>query len=588
MKDPILSPEETINTLLSEIVTDERNGRALLTSKWVELWNLYRTRPLRVQGDDGWQSKLNDGRVFEIIETVGAYFRNALFYSDNWVELESREPGLGDVLPLASAYFRDCLNNSNLWRELRVATTQLLLTGFTGMRVYWDDEEGLKFEALNTTDVYIESGRRYDSKYSYVFREYCLTKPEFMDWADNDLFNELSEEAEDAFERYAEYRRNEKGNWITESNALNQTEVVEVIEFYDPVEGCLYRTIDDKVLHEEEGVDECPWLISCLFETPNDAYSASLVDSSIGLILENNILMNRRLDNIAVSVDNMWLFVDDGATDPSQIRTRPGAVITVARPDVLQPLHPPSNNFNVTYQEASVLDAKIDRNIGTGAMISANTYRTGERVTAQEIQSVKEAGGNRLTDVYELYEKSLIIPLLKRAYKLVRESTKKPQVVKRKGSKPNVYDYFELLPEDLRNDYSLRITASQNVINRDRHISLITEFVTLVGSVPQFAELVEWSAVFQDLLMKFGFDDPSRYLKQAQESPAPAPANPLEAMSQGLQGIGGEAYGQALKEKVAGGELPNTIRTLMGQPPTGEVDPAEDSAITAGMMMPTA
>jgi Bacteriophage head to tail connecting protein len=579
---------ERNNSLVADIVTDERNARNGLTTKWIELWNLYRTKPLRVQGDDGWQSKLNDGRVFEIIETVGAYFRIALFYSDNWVELESREPGLGDVVPLASTYFRDCLNASNLWRELRVATTQLLLTGFSAMRVYWNnDDDCLAFESLNACDVYIESGRRYDPKLSYVFREYQLTEAEFVDWANSDMFNELADDAADAFHRYSTYRRNTQGNWIHDTGQVSSSEVVEVVEFYDPIDGCLYRCVEDVLLHEEEGIKECPWLISCLFETPNEAYGASIVDSSIGLILENNILMNRRLDNIAVSVDNMWLFVDDGATDPSQIRTRPGAVITVARPDVLQPLHPPSNNFNVTYQEASVLDTKIDRNIGTGAMISANTYRSGERVTAQEIQSVKEAGGNRLTDVYELYEKCFIVPLLKQAYKLVRENTTKAKVVKRKGSRPNVYDYFKVLPDDLRADYGFRVTASQNVINRDRNISLITEFVTLVGSVPQFAELVDWGAMFQDLLMKFGFDDPARYLKPVQEAPAPAPANPMEAMSQGLGNIGGQAYEQALQEKVSGGGLPAIARTMMGQPPPTEPDPAEDAAISAGMMIPT-
>lgn len=585
--DPVTSPEQTINSLISDIVTSERNARAMLNSKWVELWSLYRTKPLRIQGDDGWQSKLNDGRVFEIIETVGAYFRNALFYSDNWVELESREPGLAEVTPLASAYFRDCLNGSNLWRELRVATTQLLLTGFTGVRVFWDDDEGLKFDVLNATDLYIESGRRFDSKYSYAFREYSLNKGEFLDWYESGLFNELNEDPDKAFARYAEINRAKDKNWVSDTGDLNEAEFVEVIEFYDPIDQCLYRIVDEYVLHEEEQVEESPWVIATLFETPEDAYGASIVDSSIGLVLENNILMNRRLDNIAVSVDNMWLFVDDGVTDPASIRTAPGRVITVARPDVLQPLHPPHNNFNVTYQEASVLDAKIDRNIGTGAMISANTYRSGERVTAQEIQSVKEAGGNRLTDVYELFEKALIIPLLQRAYKLVRNSTKKSATVKLKGNRPNVYEYFRLLPEDLRKDYGIRVTASQNVINRDRRISLLTEFVTLVGSVPQFAELMDWGAVFQDLLTGFGFDDPAKYIKQQETPAAPAPANPMEAMQQGLTGIGGEAYGQAMQEKVAGGQMPDALRTLMGQAPTGETDPAEDSAMMAGMMMPT-
>lgn len=573
-----------LNSYLKDLITDEKNSRTALTNKWLELWNLYKTKPLRVQGDDGWQSKLNDGRIFEIVETVGSYFRNAIFFSDAWVDLESNEPGLAEILPLVSAYFRDALNHSNLKRELRVATAQYLLTGNTAMRVFWDDDdEGLKFEAINIYDIFIESCRRYDPQYSYVFRTLCLNRAEFQEWADKGMFNEMSEDADEIFDKFKETTKTDAANF---TSPLVNAEFVEVVEFYDPLEKTLYRCVEDHVMHEETGVDESPWLFAPLFETPEEAYGLSIVDSSLGLVLENNILMNRRLDNIAVSVDNMWLFVDDGVTNPNNIKARPGAVLTVARPDTLTPLRPPANNFSVTYQEASVLDAKIDRNIGTGAMISANTFRTGERVTAEEIQSVKEAGGNRLTDVYEIYENMLIIPLLQRAYKLLRENMKSPATVKFKSNKPKVYEYYQVLPEDLRKDFSVKVAASQHVINRDRNIKRLTDFVTLVGSVPQFAKLVSWDTLFYDLLLNFGFDDPTKFILPKQEPAAPTPTSPLEAMKQGMAEVGGQPFVQALQEKVAGGQLPNTVRTLLGQPPSKEEDPAEDSAVTAAMMMP--
>lgn len=577
------------NQVISTIVSQERNARSALNAKWLELWNLYKTKPLRVQHDAGWHSKLNDGRIFEIIETVGAYFRNALFFSDYWVELESREPGLAEITPLASAYFRDSLNASNFYRELRVATTQLLLLGFSAMRVFWDD--GLKFEALNALNLYIESSRRYDPKFSYVFREHLLNKAEFLEWVAAGWLNKLeAEDAEAAFAKLATTKP--ASNLLSlQSPTTNFHEFVEVVEFYDPIEGSLYRCVDDKVLHEEDGLDYPPWHVAVLFETPEDAYGVSLIDSSLGLVLENNILMNRRLDNIAVSIDNMWLFVDDGVTDPASIKTEPGKVITVARPDSVLPLRPPANNFNITYNEASVLDAKIDRNIGTGAMISANTYRSGERVTAQEIQAVKEAGGNRLTDVYELFEKNFVLPLLHQAYAVLRQHTKSAQVVKRKSNKPGINDYFKILPSDLRKDFSVRITATQSLLNRDRKIKTMTDFLSIVASVPQFNNLVDWQAMFADLLLNFGFDDPTRYvLKQepASDSPQQKPMSALEELNQELTNIGGPAYSLALKEAIAAGKLPDAIRSLIGVSPQQEQDQVQDNAIMAAMAAPQA
>lgn len=577
--------EQTEVNEISSLAQQERMARESINESWIELWRLYKTEPLRIRTDTGWQSKLNDGRTFEIVETVGAYIRNALFYSDYWVELESREPNLAEVLPLASAYFRDCLNGSNFKREFRVYLVQLLLLGFSGMTVEWCDGK-LKFEAVNAYNLYIESSRRYDSKISYCFYEAWLNEADFINRANEGEFNLLNEEPEHAFNRLKTtdnqnyYRNNRR------TAPLATEDFVKVTWFFDPVDSCLFTIVDQELVGEQENVDEPPWLISSLFETPETAYAVSLVDSAIGLVLENNILLNRRLDNMAVSVDNMWLFVDDGVTNPSDIRTEPGKVITVARPDSITPLRPPPNNFNVTYQESSLLDTKIDRNIGTGAMVSANTYRSGERVTAEEISSVKEAGGNRLTDVYEHIENTAIIPLLQRAFKLVKENTKKAKVVKLKSTETNVYNYYKMLPDDLTKDYAVKVTASQNVINRDRNIKRLTDFITLVGGMQQFQAFVDWQNLYQDLLVKFGFDDPTRYMKEQEQAADPSagmPQSPLGEMAAAGAQVGGANLQDAITSTAAAGQLPQMLSNITGQQAPA---PEDLPAITGAMTTP--
>lgn len=567
-------------------IEQERLTRSGLNDKWIQLWHLYKTKPLRVESEGEWHSKLNDGKVFEVVETVGSYIRNALFYSDQWVNLEAREPGLAEIVPIANSFFIDSLNSSNFKREFRVYLVQLLLTGNSAMNVTWDKDLGLIFETLPIHNTYVDSSRRFDSRFSFSYYETQMNYPEFLSmWG---KFNELEiDDPEAAFDTLANSTESEDIEKVNLRDTIKPVSerLINLVQYYCPIEGELYYMVNDVCIGCHE-VKDCPWAFATLFETPESAYGMSLIESSIGMILEDNVLMNRRLDNIAVSVDNMWLFVDDGVTNPEDIRTQPGKVIVVGRPDSLTPLHPPANNFNVTYTEAQMLEQKIDRNIGTGAGISANAYRTGERVTATEIRSVKDAGGNRLTDLYEHVEATAILPILYKAYELLKKNTKKKTIVKlSNNSEPGNAGYFEMLPQDLRYDYRVRLSATQSIINRDRNIQLLTDFLTLTANVPQFQQMINYQNLFYDLLVKFGFDDPGRYIMQQQPSEASTaapeagmPTTPLSEANATMEDIAPGA--NVMQGLQASGQLPELMNQLAtGKPPT-EGEPLDDNMNT--------
>jgi hypothetical protein len=573
------TPEE-----LQAIVSQEKLVRQQLTDKWLSLWTLYKTRPIKVAADDGWQSKLNDGRVFEIVETVGAYLRNALFFSDNWFAIESNEPGLGEVLPLVNSFVVNSLNRSNFRREFTVFITQLLLTGFSAIIPFWDETtDNISFRAINSYDLHIETSQRYDAGSSYSFREVELNEATYVSWCEAGLLDA----SPDDWSAYASSQQErDSDNFINRDTIpVANKESVLVCEYYCPLSKTLTRLIEDEVVWQEE-VDYCPWLVGLLFETPDDSYALSLIDSSLGLILANNILHNRRLDNMALSVDNMWMFVDDGVTNPEDIKSEPGKVLVVGSPDSLVPMRPPANNFNITYQEEQVLDQRIDRNIGT---ISTKSFRTGERVTAEEIKSIKDAGGNRLTDVYEHIEQTIVIPLLYRCLNIFKDNLSKSKIVKLASSKPNVYEYFKLLPEDLTHDFSLKITGTQSVINRDRNISLLTEFLTLVANVPQFQELVDYTNLYTDLLVKFGFDDPQRYLIKPKEGAgeAPQPQTPIQSMAGEAAAIGGSPMAGAVQDIAARGDALELVSSMGGQLPGATSELSPDQAMIAQAQLQT-
>jgi Bacteriophage head to tail connecting protein len=575
--DDLANEGSNYKTMLDNISMEQSN-RTTLNDRWIELWSLYKTLPLRLADEDGsWKSKLNDGRVFEVVETIASYLRSALFFSDSWLELEAREPELGDIMPIVNAFFRDTLNGSNFKREFRIHLRQLLLLGFSGMSVDYVDGK-LVFNTINSYDLYIESTRRFDEN-SYSFRRIYLNKSLFLEMVDN---GELDvDDAEEFWEKRKAGFDISRASWkALDDVAYTEADSVTMIEYWEPIDGILYRLIDDECVGEEE-LDCCPWMITSIYELPNSAYGLSQLDNSIGLMLENNCIMNRRLDNMALSVDNMWMFVDDGVTNPDDIKSSPGKVIPVSRPDVLTPLYPPPNNFQVTYEESALIDQRIDKNTGTGALISSGQYRSGDRVTAQEINAVKDAGGNRLTDLYEHLENEFIIPMLRWSLELCRKH-KVGGVVKLASAESGIYDYFRMLPKDLHHDFSIRVRASQSVINRDRNIRKVQEFIALVNSVPQFAEFVDYKNLYTDVLYKFGFDDPERYMvKEEPEQPQQAASvgSPMDALMQEAGAAGGAPTQQALTGMAASGSLnpmlnevatgkPSAVPTLTEEDPT--------------------
>jgi len=566
-------------------IESERSSRTATNARWLELWSLYKTEPLSISADNEWQSRLNDGRVFEIVETVASYLRSALFFSDSWVTLEATEPALGEILPIVTAYFRKSINCSNLKREFRIFLRQLLLLGYSAMTVDYDGDKPT-FETVNSYDIYIESGRRLDEN-SFCFRDTYLNYATFADYCEAGII-----EVEDVDEAWEEWKTgntedrsllglNEEGN--------TQTESVKLTEYWCPWSKRLYRMIYDECVSEEEA-EQRPWIIATIYELPDVSYGLGLLDSSLGLILENNFIMNRRLDNMAISVDNMWMFIDDGVTNPDDITSAPGKVISVATPDTIQPMYPPTNNFNVTYQESSLIDSRIEKNTGTGALISSGQYRSGDRVTAEEINAVKEAGGTRLTDLYEHIEATFILPLLKRCLDILRKHKGK-KVVKISSTESNTYDYLQLLPEDLTYDYEIVVNASQSVINRDRNIRRIQEFLAVANSVPQFAEMINYRNLYIDMLTKFGFDDPMRYLVEQQpeqEEQAPEePTSMIEAMAGKAAEIGGGTMKDAVTGMAATGELGEVANDMVaGAGASEELDPMVKQEQMLAMQQP--
>jgi hypothetical protein len=298
------------------------------------------------------------------------------------------------------------------------------------------------------------------------------------------------------------------------------------------------------------------------------------IQPNLGLLHELNIVTNARLDNLELSIDTMWTLRADGLLQPDQVYTEPGRVFPVDDHDDLRPLAPPNQNYVVTYQEAAVLEQFINQNFGTGALIGGSQPRGGERVTAEEIQAVREAGGNRLSNVHKHIEETALIPLLQKVMRLMQQFVTEDEVVRVIGDNGEVGEYYQVGVEEINHDYTLKPVGSDFLTDLKRRVKSILDFLQAVVQIPQMAPLVNYELILKDLVTLFGFDNPERYLMKPQQQQAPAteeevapPAPEEGGIEEELYSMGGRPLQQALMNDATAGGMPEVLSKYFGQQP---------------------
>jgi hypothetical protein len=229
-------------------------------------------------------------------------------------------------------------------------------------------------------------------------------------------------------------------------------------------------------------------------------------------------------------------------------------------------------NFTVTYSEEATLHSNIDRATSTGPLVGAGQPRGGERVTASEIQAVRDSGGNRLSAVHVRIEDQATLPLLAKVFTLIRQHIATPQVVKVLMPDADVKAFYPVTPDMLQYDYALRPLGATYVVQTQRTLSDILQLLDVTSRAPQMSERLDYGAILTDVLRQMRFPQPSRYIKKEQVQAAPemsAPASPLDnvttqaGIQQQLQTDGGQGMMESLGVPTEGVD-PAQLQSLLG------------------------
>jgi hypothetical protein len=195
----------------------------------------------------------------------------------------------------------------------------------------------------------------------------------------------------------------------------------------------------------------------------------------------------------------------------------------------------------------SLIDQTIDKATGTGPYIGVNAGRSGDRVTAAEISAQREAGGNRLTDVFSDVEVTVLLPLLKGYYYYLQQFARTMEAV---VPSPDG-QYYILSGEAFVTDMEFSILGAANVADKEYRTRQLTGFLDLVASNEQMAQRINWDAATKALAQLF-IPDMVQQIVQTAPPPAPDPGMPAQdpmaaAMQEAAQFSGGGPGVQALQ-----------------------------------------
>jgi len=633
---------------------------------WLEAWALYmgspravsyqRSQVLSTVGDVNadWRHRINTGKAYESVETIHAYLMSATFPNRDFFNMEPTQPGYADLSKVVKKYMTEKMYESHFKGHYEDFLRQLIITGnscialpwryetipykknvkvrkpiidITGMEMgttwEWGVEEEVRtvlnrpdFEVLDVFDCFIEPNAKDVNQGGFI-RRMVKSRAEVIGLMQSGVYSKDYADSVDIcnVEAFSQSGNNIKTltsfNGINTRIEYNMDDIVELIEYWGDV------ILDDGTTYHDVVVTLCGDALLVFEPNPywggkpfvwgtytniRQAYGMGAITPNAGLLHELNIITNQRLDNQELSIDSMWTVKQDGIIQPEDVRSEPGKVYSVLDHTDIQPLAASQLEWKVTYQEVSVLETIIDKNFATGAMIGAGQGRSGERVTATEIQAVRDAGGNRLSNIHRHIEDSSLYPILLGVFNMMRQFVKEPEVIRVSGDAAGEYRYYQIDPSiAFAYDYKLKPVGADYVTDQAKYLQQRLDFIQAVSQVPQMAQQLNWGNLLHDIVHHMGFDDPDSYInndvpaqppvaatdpnkqpdpQQPQQAPPTGGSGNLDPNSpEGLQAadnavqdklhsIGGKPLLSAYQAMKGSGQLPQMMQQLAS--PTGQ------------------
>lgn len=470
-----------------------------------------------------WRSNLFVPKSFEIVETVaprivqsqktfkalpveGMDVNNADAYTD-LLKFQFQKTDMEDVI------------------EEWVKETLIYGTGF--IKVTWGLDNMPNPETVDIFDIFPDPKARYLEEAKYVIHrvyrdiEDLEENPNY----DKKVIKELKKKNESARDNQDRMQRLS----ITGTTADDTTRKrYEILEYWGKFEGKDYIIVITKsgeLLRCDENPYKCgmPFVVARDQLVPHELYGIGEIEPVESLQNELNDIRNQRMDNVKLSLNNMWVVQSGGVQFPDELISRPGGVIHETREGGVRPLE----KQDVTqsgYQEEPILKSDMERTTGantasSGALVSPMGGSQGGSVnrTATAYQGAINQGDKRFNAKVNQIKRGLI-KAGRKFLMLDQQFMDKPQMIRVLGKKGE--QLVEVQPEDIKSNFDLTIEVEY--LDEFQRMQQDQSIAQAMANVPGF----NLPKFMVDSLERNGRKGMEQYM---QPPPPPPPKPPEEA-----------------------------------------------------------
>lgn len=565
---------EDVGRTLYTLFSDAKEARRVVETDWVELYQLWhsspedmrelRRRSFEASGNTlNWRHNVSTGKAFHVVETLTSYLAASSFPSDDWFELNALAPELAHEAKVVKELLKWKLNTSNVRLAVEEYIRWLAVFGVATMKISWYTRKHPKTVAKYRNGKLTKSTRNaetcgFELKYFFpwdvwldvsaplnkggVFSICRWTREELYMYR-RDKYVTLDDSSAETYN--PDWRGDPSNSYPGGSGDQEQSNFV---EYYGPllakgmyfprVHAIFYGRQLVRLADSSHSLD-MPYVTATMLPVKDSIYGMSLLSPNRSALHVLNKLVNLNLDSLDFGINPMFSMVEDGICDVEDVRAQPGRIVKVAVHGNVQPLPIGVSNSAITHSEIGFHMSTVDMNTGTGPMIGGAPGRSGERVTAEEILSTKDAGGARLGNLHTRLEESFTLPMLKAAAALLQDNYVTPEIIRVYDPELDLTAFYQPESEDLQFPFEIYPAGASYVIETQRRVSDIMQVLELGAKVPQIAETLDYAALLKDVLKSMRFVNPGKYIKAVEPTddmqqdvmssvPAPGGQSPVD------------------------------------------------------------
>ena len=577
----------TIAEFVMEQFTDWSQQRQPLEEDWKAAWAEYfsncrsadtiREEAFQQIGDvqTDWRSKIPTGKAFELVEDANSYLQGAFFPNKQWFDVYPQkmiqDPDWQELLRVLQKYIQIKLDDAYFQEWWDMNTRQCLITGTSVLALPWRYDaiqttknvqvidikgrkkvvpkqvkkvikNGLDISVIDMFDFFIDP-HAVDTKNANCIRRYTKTKGELVRLVEDGTYNQTNTSTivgiENANRTHSESTSNQADVVVfagASDDGYDPLERIEVLEYWGDicVNGVEYTDVCATVV-DETLIDfkpnpfwgGKPYVVTTFVRTHESPYGIGLLSPILGQLHQLFVTLNHRLDIGELVVNPMWKVLQDGTLDLDSLFSAPGKILPVADINNIAPVQYDVRNLGINVQEEQMLEQRVERVTGVNAYVGQGQGRDAERVTAEEVKSKRDAGGNRLGRYHKHMEETALRELLEKAYSFIQQFVVEDEVVRVTGSVPGSiggsYDFIQVGQDELQHDVDIIPVGSDWVIDKEREITERLDFITLASQHPEMSQMINWEEVIKDLARRMVKQDWDKFIKLQQPMPQMPP-----------------------------------------------------------------